>query len=281
MTWLTEGRAIGERITGLLEAGAFFYQACAVNSEDSYNMADNYLSAEARRIFKELIEYRDQFKDNLPPNALKAIKRYVALADDVVQGEGVKGLPGVKARLTQLAALRSELAFCLSDRSEIAHRLSERAFQHIQRTIIADENARRAWMNAFKQGEVACEKLGSVHLLQHGLWAFKVSGNGEATDLVFSEPVNLRNAESAAEAIVLTEWKIVRDQKDVDGQATQARKQAQRYGKSVLGGLELQAYRYLVLVSPTFVKVPNDSGDNEVLYRHVNIAVDPPPPSKS
>jgi hypothetical protein len=281
MSWITDAKALDERIRGLIDAGRFFYEACAVNSEDSYNVSGKYLSPEARRIFDEVKEFRKRYEAVLPAAALKAIDRYIGLAGDVVTNEGVHGLPGLKARLAPLAAFRTELSFYLSDRSEVAHRLSERAFRHLQRSIVAHPGMRQGWIKAFEQGELACEKAGAVQLLLHGLWAFKVSGAGEATDLIFPEPIDVRNAESSAEAIVLTEWKVIEDKQEVAKQADAAHRQAARYARGVLGGLELHAYRYLVLVSRSFVDLPKDFKENDVLYRHINIAVDPQTPSKS
>jgi hypothetical protein len=41
---------------------------------------------------------------------------------------------------------------------------------------------------------LACEKLAGVHLLLHGIWAFKVHAAGERTDLVFPQPSRLELA---------------------------------------------------------------------------------------
>jgi hypothetical protein len=66
---------------------------------------------------------------------------------------------------------------------------------------IADSSIRQKWRNAFDEGEVACEKLGGVHLLLHGIWAFKVHTPEERTDLVLQEPIrNLTEVGQTAEA---------------------------------------------------------------------------------
>ena len=159
--------------------------------------------------------------------------------------------------------------------------MSERAFQHLQRSIVADLTVLARWHEAFKQGELACEKLGAAHLLSHGLWGFKASGAGEATDLVFAEPLNLTAVESAAEALVLTEWKLIRKPSEIVSQAKAAHNQAARYARGLLGGLELRDYRYLILVSEAFIGCPEDFTEDDVRYRYVNIAVSSSCPSKS
>lgn len=167
----------------------------------------------------------------------------------------------------------------LTDFTAHARRLSERAFVHLQRSIVVDESVRQRWQQAFRAGEVACEKLGALHLLQHGIWAFKVYAPGERTDLIFQEPLREAEPEKAAEALVLTEWKIVYASSELDAKISEARMQADRYGTGCLGGLELAGYRYLVMVTEKHMKMPADSQEGNVVLRHLNIAVDPDPPS--
>jgi hypothetical protein len=84
-------------------------------------------------------------------------------------------------------------------------------FQHLQRLIVVDDEARRKWQAAFAKGEVECEKLGAVHLLGHGIWAFKIDARGGRTDLVYQEPAGgLIKEQQYAEGFVLTGWKIAK-----------------------------------------------------------------------
>lgn len=283
MSWIVDARALDQRIRGLMEAGEFFVRTLTVNSEDSYRVSDRYLSPEASRIFEEVVNFQKRYAAVLPSAAIEAIDRFIALAKPLMTNSDVKNLVALKARLAPLAAFRAELAYHLSDHMAVVHRLSERAFQHLQRSIVADSAVRDRWGKAFQQrrnAENLCEKLGAAHLLSHGLWAFKASGAGEATDLVFAERIDLSKVESAAEALVLTEWKIVRNRTEMVSQAKQAHSQAARYTHGLLGGLELNTYRYLVLVSSDFIECPSDFSEDDVKYRHVNIAVAPGSPSK-
>jgi hypothetical protein len=79
---------------------------------------------------------------------------------------------------------------------------------------------------------------------------------------------------------VLTEWKKNENKKPESNFLT-ARGQGNRYTKGVLAGNELTTYRYAVLVSEKHVDTPSDLAENGVVWRHINIAVDPEPPSKS
>jgi hypothetical protein len=140
-----------------------------------------------------------------------AIDDFVARTGSLITDEN--GTPDSKqervwAALVSLAAFETEMSFILSDVQESIHVRSERAFLHLQRSIVADADFRAKWVSAFDNGEVACEKLGAVHLLLHGIWAFKVDAAGARTDIVYQEPINdPNNLQRYADGIVLTEWK--------------------------------------------------------------------------
>jgi hypothetical protein len=153
----------------------------------------------------------------------------------------------------------------------------------LQRSIVADEEQRGKWIQAFNEGkELDCEKLGGAHLLLHGIWAFKVNTEGERTDLVFNEPiVESSSIERTAEALVLTEWKRVLSPNKTEAMAAAARRQAARYTVGALGGVELRDYVFIVLVSKRYLTLPEDRLENGVRYQHINVAVDPKSPSKS
>jgi hypothetical protein len=51
----------------------------------------------------------------------------------------------------------------------------ERAFEHLNRSLVVDGDLKGRWLRAFMEREEECEKLGAVHLLQHGVFAFKPS----------------------------------------------------------------------------------------------------------
>jgi hypothetical protein len=181
-----------------------------------------------------------------------------------------------------LAAFEAEMSFLLSDVQEFIRTRSDRALSHLQRLIVVDSIFREKWQAAFDQGEVACEKLGAVHLLQHGIWAFKVNTAGVRTDLVYQEPnLDLMSPQRYADGIVLTEWKKASAAEDARLRFSDARMQARRYAQGALAGIELTGYRYAIVVSRQQVEVPADLREGEVVYRHVNIAVAPHVPSRS
>ncbi len=231
-----------------------------------------------------LIVFRDRFRHELSPTALASIEKHLANIGDMISD--TSGGPGAKkervwAALVRLSAFETEMSFILSDVQEVIRARSERAFSHLQRQIVVDSEFREKWKAAFENGEVACEKLGAVHLLLHGIYAFKVGAAGARTDLVFQEAAgSLIDEQRYVDGFVLTEWKRATPGDNGEQRFEEARSQARSYAKGVLAGSELTAYRYAVVVSRQQVSVPDDLTEGEVIYRHVNIAVDPLTPSR-
>jgi hypothetical protein len=137
-------------------------------------------------------------------------------------------------------------------------RRSSRAFAHLQKCIVADDEIQKRWAAAFARGETAFEKLGAAHLLLHGIYALKVDATGARTDLVLGQQIADEEVFQVAEGLVLTEWKKVTAGNDAARVAKSARKQAARYAAEPLAGLELTAYRYIVLVSEGRIGEPEN-----------------------
>ncbi len=186
------------------------------------------------------------------------------------------------ATLVKLSAFEAEFSYCLADTQAAIRARSERAFVHLQRLIAVDGDVQRKWSDALKSGEVRCEQFGAVHLLHHGIWAFKVHAQSARTDLVFQEPVeNVAIPSGAVEGLVLTEWKVARNLAEGQDKFRQAQEQAHRYVGSAISGNELTTYRYAVVVSEDPIRPPSDVIVDGVTYRHVNVATNPRVPSRS
>jgi len=266
-----------------MEAGHLHAQYLAVRSSDSYGRGKR-LREQGERILAALGAFRDSFHQVLPPPALTAIDDFVARTGTMIHdtsGTADSTQERVWAALVLLVAFETEMSFLLSDVQESIRSRSERAFSHLQRSIVVDDELRAKWQKAFEQGEVACEKLGAVHLLLHGIWAFKVDAAGARTDLVFQEPAgDFVAAQRYADGLVLTEWKKAVKESESSQRFHEARLQARRYAQGPLGATELSGYRYTVVVSRRQVATPEDLREGEIVYRHVNVAVDPRTPSQ-
>ncbi len=282
MSWRTEWKAISNRISGLLEAGTFYFQD--LDDKDAHSVGEKELLPHAKSIFECILEFKKSYENSLPPLALVCLKRYGPKGPTYLKGRKIYGRKGVQAVLTSLASLNSELSFILSDIQVVAKRITERGFIHLQRTLMVDIEVQEKWIRAFNdttRSETGCEKFGAVHLLNHGIWAFKVDAVGGRTDLVLGEPVvDMDQIESSSEALVLTEWKIVRRKSNLDKKINEALSQASKYSAGVLAGFELAAYRYLVMVSESQLDMPKDRKERDIIYRHINISVRPKIPSK-
>jgi len=285
--WRSEWSALSRRILGLLEAAKFHVSYIGIVGLDADTGAGLSLEPVTRTIFEDLRAFRDRYARTLPTGADKALAGF--FKESTPTFNGAPDLPGyanrsLHVRLTKLVALEAEVSYHLTDFRARAKRLSERAFAHLQRTIVADPDCASRWKRAFKhKDEMACEKLGAAHLLWHGIWAFKANTAGERTDLIMGDVLHDRRAdiEEVAEALVLTEWKKVTEKSKLHSALNEARRQAKLYAGGGLWGVELDAYRYLVLVTEEGLEMPGEFEDAGVLYHPINIAVAPHSPSRA
>ncbi len=210
------------------------------------------------------------------PEALRAeIDRIKNRLDNIVKV--TSGGYIVANCLVGLSALRVPLDQHLRTSEEPRRRLVDRAFLHLNRTLMVDELARERWKEALSN-EPHCEQLGAVHLLSHGVFAFKADAGTGRTDLILGEPVRVNEEVESVEAMVLTEWKVVRES-DAGAKATEGRTQAERYASMELAGFELRRHRYIVLVSSKPEVMPASETVRDVTYHFVNIAVERDRPS--
>lgn len=277
MSWQEEWRAISTRIVGFLEASRVYFLSIPVEGSDYHAVSNVAFIPNAKKLYNRINSFVENYSSQLPKDALEVTNELIKN----FKPDSYSGIQGVQGAVLLLSEFRSEFEFSISGNVEHAKGLTERAFIHLQRSIVADSEVRKKWIEAFNSGELSCEKLGAVHLLSHGIWAFKAHGIGERTDLVLGEPVALDDVKSSHSILVLTEWKVVCQESMIENQAGQAKSQAERYGLGVLAGFELGSRRYLVLVSEKNLNTPQDIIDGEIIYRHVNIAVNPDTPSRA
>jgi hypothetical protein len=283
MNYADQWKMVSGYIRGVVQAGLLHAQLMAGGSSDSYGAYDR-LRQELQALLLALRAFRDGFHDTLPVAAVSAIDGFIAKNDaPVADTTGPRELQQDRVRLalTAMAAFESRMSFLLSDVQEVIRARSERAFAHLQRSIVVDTSLRQRWLDAFEEGEAACEKLGAVHLLLHGIWAFKVDAVGARTDLVLQEPVaDVSAPQRYSDGLVLTEWKKTVRKGDVTRLFAKALAQIRLYASGPLAATELKSYRYLVIVSRQQIELPNDIVETGVLYKYINIAVDPPTPSR-
>lgn len=286
MNWSIEWQALSGRIKGLLDAAAFFYQALHHSSEDPRSVKKKILLNEAEKIFANLKAFSKKYQSALPEIAVACLVEYLEkpefAAGDFFTPTSNYENANVQFALTSLAAFQAEFSYIIAETQLVMRKITERAFVHLQRCIIVDEDVRRKWKDAFNRHETYCEKLGALHLLSHGVWAFKADAIvGGKTDLILNEPLHsMSPIERSADALVLTEWKLVKSPDLLQDKIQEALKQAEIYVSDVTGGIELRNYRYLVMVSEGRLEMPDEILRGVIRYRNINIAVSPGHPSK-
>lgn len=280
MGYRTDWEALAARIEGLARGGMFVVETADAVGSDFHGVINAEILPAAVRIFVSLHDFHRAHENSLPPAARDALLQFLTRQQGFFAREHVGGFPGLQGMVSLLHSIKTEVTFLLADTQFDAHRLVERAFLHLKRSIVVDSGLASRWRTAFRKHETKCEQLGAVHLLGHGLWAFKASASGGATDLVLGQPISSEDrVETAAIALVLTEWKRLQRESDLAEMAASARRQAEKYAGGVLGGIELRSFRYIVVVSEREVAMPPDETCGGVTYRHINVPVSPRVPS--
>lgn len=275
MSYLEQWRAISARIEGTGRAADLYVRISGQENHKSYRE----IGIACQNTLTLIQQLAKDYDSTLPAVAKARLEEFMtekrlamfAAAQDWMHG---------KSAVVMLLSLKAELDHLLSDQQEYIRSRAERAILHLQRVLAVDTAARRNWTAALKgKGETACEQLGAVHFLQHGIFAFKVDSAGARTDLVFAD---MRDdfASRGIDGLVLTEWKVG-DDTTADTKFAEAREQMKLYRRSALAGPELTTVRYAIVVSATdLAPAPRDHSEGGVLYRQINIAVDPRTPSQ-
>ena len=284
LKWHTEWRAISARIKGLVEAGNLFFKSIEKHAEDSFGTLRNILFPQAEKVYFLIDKFRKDFETQLPEQAISCIDEFIKssrpnFTEPVPSATFTHQLQIIQNRLIYLASLRTELEYHLSDPEEMIRRTAHRALEHLQRCIIADSTYQEKWVSAFKKGEVNCERLGAIHLLWHGIWAFKVNAEGGRTDLVIGNTIDNPSQVENAQGLILTEWKRSVTSSDAVKKVDEARVQAEKYSSGILGGIELVSPKYIIVVTKDYVRLPADVEVEGIKYRNVNIATEPSVPS--
>jgi hypothetical protein len=281
--WMTEWRAISARIMALTDAGTFFTR---IRDNDNYTASDILIN-NALATASKVQTFLGRFGSQLPIEPRQCLEdfskdwreRFNGLEKDS-PSRSTRGVAAAGAVVTALACVRADFEYLIADTEAKARNLVVRAFTHLQSSIVADETIGARWRHAFDLRETACERLGACHLLQHGIWAFKTSAEGERTDLVLGIPLEITaEVRSASDGLILTEWKVVKTPDQVEVKAEEAYRQAKRYCEGILAGYEVASRRYLILVSEDHLTLPSTRQEDKTEYEFRNIAVNPKTPS--
>jgi hypothetical protein len=279
--WKSEWQKLSDRILEAQNMASMILTASGMHSNGfNFEVLHKYaLKPMLAEIVRALNAFHVTYSNILPSVATSRLQVALGQINDI--GRDLERWTSSVSVSFVLMALRAEVSASLFDPEAVGRKHTERAFEHLQRSIVADESYRERWNTAYNAGETACERLGSVHLLLHGIWAFKAHAEGERTDLVLQDKLAVPRAEMVADTLVLTEWKLAKKIDEVRTKAGDGKRQAMIYSGSSLAALELATVRYVVLVTKERVQeqMPDDEHEGQIVYRYINIAVSPRTPS--
>ena len=276
LTYIAAWQPVAARIRGIERAAALHARFLAGNSQSPYG-ADKDLQHHCEGVKRSIDHFQATFQEALPASAHEAITRFLSDGGKQITDNSAGDAKLVRTIIVKLVAFEAEVSFALSQPLEQVRLTTELAFMHLQRLIVADAEYRKKWILAHKAGETKCEHLGAVHLLWHGIWAFKADASGGRTDLIYQDRPNVEKFRGPV-GMVLTEWKNAKTIKPAIA-FDHAKRQAQIYAGGILAGFELATHRYLVVVTKKGVEPPQDHTDSGITYRYINIAVEPDSPS--
>lgn len=273
MDWVREFRKIDSELGVLCETQS------SLGGQASWHSDLNTKAAYA--LFKRLVALHPGVPKGDAQSAFWEVLEIFRKAEDWWPGS----LPEVIARA---GILKSRILGELTSKEPEWVRAVERAFLHLQRRLAVEASIKSQWESEFSgpgKTETDLEALGAVHLLGHGLYAFKANSSGQRTDLILGEGPDLQGAERAGTPLVLTEWKKVEGEgaaaeKDLAEKTKSAIHQLGKYTDGALAGAELRQTCFAVFVSLKDLKTPEDQMlSSGVRVRCVNVAVTPTRPS--
>ncbi|MGE0256123.1 MAG: hypothetical protein AB7N54_18485 [Alphaproteobacteria bacterium] len=270
-------RNLSNRIHSLMHGIDMYVKFLAVRNSDSYR-AGGHLRGPIFNIIEEVRVFSNDYP--IPDECKAILDAFVGRFSGMFSvDEATMSYEKIQAFAVAACTVESEVSYALRDNQEHIRAASELAFMHLKRIVTVDDDLNEKWRQAFDHHETKCEKLGAVHLLYHGIWAFKADATGARTDLIFQDPIRLNDKDTAKVlGLVLTEWKIARNENEAE-KYREAYAQANIYTDEYIKGVELEHYRYLVVVSKRRFPEPADFVEDGIIYRHVHIALEPNTPS--
>jgi hypothetical protein len=143
MSWLTDWKAISAEIQGLLEASRFYTDSLQAISQktdrmrDFFKVGDTEVRPHIKKICDTLKKFRGTHKESIPAKAAESLDAVLnKIAKEFSNIQGADAVRYVYVMVTLLVSFRAEFEYHLSDTGAVAMRLSERAFEHLQRSIV-------------------------------------------------------------------------------------------------------------------------------------------------
>lgn len=154
MNWVTDWNALCSRLQGLIDAGSLFFVASHSSRADDLQTRKKVLLKHAESIFAQLRIFRRNYNSVLPIEAFQCLDYFLNSKEvNELDFEPVDSWvrANVQFALTSLAAFKSEFSYLIADTQATTRRLTERAFIHLQRSIVVDKVLRENWNSAFQE----------------------------------------------------------------------------------------------------------------------------------
>jgi hypothetical protein len=187
MFWHQKWRVLCTRIDGLRQSGEYISNTLPIAPGDGFGIIRRWLAAELRAIVNELETFKDSLPNELPPAAIHELDRILKRDWFTDRPEQInENLVSIGALIT----FRTSFDYLIQDTEIEARSRTELAFEHIRRILLIDNDVRQKWRDRYIENrETGCEKLGALHLLSHGILAFKISGQGALQTLPLTSPL--------------------------------------------------------------------------------------------
>lgn len=279
--WENEWAAISQDLSAFQEVAQVYLNLYAQwPKKDQYSQKDSII-AQAKRLYDRVRTFSQVNEGFLPATTKQWLDRFVKELDSKEVFTHPATTPLVEDVYFPLTIVKAEVDKFLPREQMAIRSISERAFLHLARLLAVSEPVRMIWKQAFACGEPALERLGAIHLLSHGIWAFKADTIRARTDLILADKgIDLHEVERTGTSLVLTEWKRAEPERTMGEARTQALAQTKIYRWGPLAGYELSKRAFLVLVSMRSSQHAQAEFEEEgVVYRCIHLEIEPDAPS--
>jgi hypothetical protein len=245
---------------------------------------------EFKTIIRIVKDFEEKFNSTLTPPLQLAIDRILRgsgdnsfLKNPIEDYLKEHTLPSIVHCLPRLSVFANTIIFELNNAQAIIERKVANAFHHLKYSLVVDKSIQGKWQEVWngdnRQKEPLFEDLGRQHLLSHGIWAYKVDGYEQITDSVYQIQ---EEVSQTAYGVVLSEWKVAKEQSEVERIITNAFTQVEIYTSEVLRATRLANLRYLVIVSEHRLAIQASDLENSQghCFKVFNVAINPDHASK-
>lgn len=144
MSWVTEWSALSNRIQGMIDAAHFHFLTVRDPRTENHAVFLHVLKPHSEEIYNAIQTYLDTYRSSLSSAEIDSIQRFNKAWSNLLREASWTKLSDIQSAMALLASFKSEFSFHMADVQAISRRLTERAFVHLQRSIVADPTMARS-----------------------------------------------------------------------------------------------------------------------------------------